>query len=295
SATYISLLWLVRASKAASIGALIFQSLELFNHIPEEIEYLWRTPFRLMTCLYALSRYFPLCVQIANIALSELVYASSKPGLCFFTFIVKGVSAQLITTCIEAILVIRVHALYNCNRRTGLFLLSIMIIGTTLEATGTALTFLHMRPGPKASMCTPQRCPVQSVIAFVLGASLIQATLLVMTLSRIILYRQTGWMRTPVVSLMLRDGVIVFLVLTIIIAVFTAVEMVSSDNMLLFDVVYSWYVALLSIAGCRLVLNMRKLAVQHPRIQQSISFPVELSTFFGDQTIFAPGDLTAYS
>jgi hypothetical protein len=24
------------------VGALIFQSLELFNHIPEEIEYLWR-------------------------------------------------------------------------------------------------------------------------------------------------------------------------------------------------------------------------------------------------------------
>jgi len=46
------------------------------------------------------------------------------------------------------------------------------------------------------------------------GTGLIQTTFLVMTLFRIFFYRHTGWMRTPVVSLVLRDGILVFLMLS---------------------------------------------------------------------------------
>ena len=45
------------------------------------------------------------------------------------------------------------------------------------------------------------------------GTGLIQIALLVMTLFRILFYRHTGWIRTPVVSLVLRDGILVFLML----------------------------------------------------------------------------------
>ena len=42
------------------------------------------------------------------------------------------------------------------------------------------------------------------------GVGLVQSTLLFMTVSKVFLGRKLGWARTPLVSLMLRDGVLVF-------------------------------------------------------------------------------------
>lgn len=162
----------------------------------------------------------------------------------------KGVTSQLITTCVEGILVVRgtypallpnhfftewiilpVHALYNCGSRTGVFLSTILAIGTALEVAGTTMTLAYLGPGIGGSICVPTRCPTATLVVYACvvpisqidvqligflpscGTGLIQITLLVMTLFRILFYRHTGWMRTPVVSLVLRDGVLVFLML----------------------------------------------------------------------------------
>ncbi|KAF8191150.1 hypothetical protein BJ912DRAFT_964215 [Pholiota molesta] len=296
-AAYISVLWVVRAAKSAQIGAFIIQALELFNHITEEIDYLWRTPFRAVTCLYALARYFPFCVQIVNLALSEIIHASPSPTLCVYTFTAKIISAQLLSTCIETILMIRVYALYNRTRRTGLFLLAIMISGTSLELTAAVLCVSKLRPGPRGTICNTKESPIEALVAFVIGGGLIHGTILVMTISKVAIHRKTGWMRTPLVAVLLRDGVFVFLVLSAVLAAFITVETAHGDSVLWWNVVYSWYVALLSIVGCRLVLNMRKLAVQRPLNEQNSSpaDSIQLTSFFEDQSISVPIDSTVSS
>lgn len=277
----------VWATRGASIGAFVFLLLEFVNGFREEMEYLWtkRTRVRFVTYLYAWSRYFPLCAQIVNFTLSEVTYASPSPKICFVAYIAKAVTSQLVTTCVEGILAVRVHALYNCSFRTGVFLVTILILGTALEIAGTATTLAHLEPGIGGSICVPDRCPAATLAIYASGTGIIQITLLVMTLFRILVNRHTGWMRTPVVSLVLRDGILVFVMLAIMTSVLISFEIMRTAGVLVWNAAFSWYVTLLSIAGCRLVMNMRKLAVNQVRNSQRNSTMTAFSSIFGDFSV----------
>ncbi|KAF4612689.1 hypothetical protein D9613_011771 [Agrocybe pediades] len=274
-----ALLWMVWATKGASISALLFQFLEFFNQFIEEVEYLWSGRIRLISYLYGFCRYFPLGAQIVNIILSELIHNAPSERLCMTAFVMKAATAQLTTTCVETILVVRVHALYNCSRLSGLFLLGILAIGTCFELCGAIMTIMQLQPRPGNNICKPARSSLITISFFAIGCGLIESVLLVMTLAKIILSRNTGWLRTPVISLMLRDSVSVFILLvtessllncTVITSTVVGFEVVRSidDKVSLWAAAYSWYVALLSASGCRIILNMRMLGATHYRQQR---------------------------
>ncbi|KAF8148467.1 hypothetical protein B0H34DRAFT_668672 [Crassisporium funariophilum] len=280
-------MWVAWATKGASIGALVLQILEFFSQITEEVEYLWRIQsrgrIRLITYLYAWSRYFPLFAQIANLFLSELALHSPTPRQCMITIIYKAITAQLATICIETILAIRgwyrcsrfsdiLHALYNCSRRTGIFLITVSVIGTICEITGTSLTIRILKSDSGDEICNPAQCSATSLALFAFGCGLIQSVLLCMTLTKIILGRKLGLLRTPLVTLMLRDGLAVFLMLVgkrtshlFMISTIFSFETVRSQGVLLWNMAFAWYLALVSVSGCRLILNIRRLAVTHSR------------------------------
>jgi hypothetical protein len=124
-----------------------------------------------------------------------------------------------------------VHALYNRSRKSGVLLALVFITGFALEVTSDIRVIKSVIDG-QHKICTPP--PYERValalFAYVVGSlstspslkdslilragvGLVQSTLLLMTVSKVILGRKLGWARTPLVSLMLRDGVLVFALL----------------------------------------------------------------------------------
>ncbi|KAF9477085.1 hypothetical protein BDN70DRAFT_934505 [Pholiota conissans] len=293
----LSLLWLVRTTKAASIAAFVVQCSELISHIPAEIKYLWKTRLRFVTCLYVWCRYFPLVAQIISLALSQTIENNPRHNLCYISVILRGVAAQLTTTCVETILMIRVHALYNCSRKTGLFLLAIMVIGTSMEVAGSSMSMMRLQPGPQGTMCIPEPCPIGTLLTFVAGCALIQGTLFVMTVSKIVCHRKTGWIKAPVVSSMLRDGFVIFVTLIIIISGIIASDRLRNKRVVVWNVGYSWYLSLISVVGCRLVLNIRRLTVDEAPLIQNEEYNRDIiqltSSMFEEDIYFStPSDKT---
>ncbi|PPQ93957.1 hypothetical protein CVT25_014868, partial [Psilocybe cyanescens] len=230
--------------KFLEVGAAVFQVLEFFHDFIDEVEYIWRGRIRLISYLYAWSRYLPLILQIVNLVFSEMVYATPSYRMCMASNILKGASAQLTGTCVEAIQMIRVHALYNCSYRSGKVLLWVFVVGTTLEVLGTVAVIGHVKPGVSGSLCVPAHCSMWSLSLFLaiynsVGWGLIQGVLLFMTVSKIVLFRSTNCIRTPIISLMLRDGISFFVIITVVITSIVGFEVVRGLN----ETVFVWNVA----------------------------------------------------
>lgn len=124
-------------------------------------------------------------LESVNLALSEIIQSNPKPNLCVASFISKAITAQLMTTCVETILMIRgahisacpspdaqtdpiqlVHALYNCSWRIGLFLVLVMLIGTSMEIMGSTMSISKLEPGPKGTICIPKRSSVETLLPY---------------------------------------------------------------------------------------------------------------------------------
>jgi len=129
------------------------------------------------------------------------------------------------------------------------------------------MTLMQLKPGPGGDICKPARSSVFTMSFFVyvlplnkilsafnvctrIGCGLIESVLFLMTLARIILSRKTGWLRTPVISLMLRDSVSVFIILAVVTSTLIGFEVVRNmdDKVNVWAAAYSWYVALLSVS-----------------------------------------------
>ncbi|PPR06733.1 hypothetical protein CVT26_001338 [Gymnopilus dilepis] len=258
-------------TKAITIVAIVIQVMEFFYQFIDEVEYIWRLRVRLITYLYAWSRYLALVVQVLNFILSEMLVYSPEQNTCWRVYVLRSVTVQLSTTCLEAILMTRVYALYNCSFRSRLILAGAFTAGAILEFTGSIIAVTHIEPGPGGDWCSPEPSTPLALSLFASGVGVIQITVLVMTASQYFFTRKAGRIvRTPMVSLMLRDEISIFLLLSVVFASVSIFEILRGymtfsveDGSLIWNASYAWYISLTSIAGCRMILTLRRLAYQH--------------------------------
>ncbi|KAF9037754.1 hypothetical protein BJ165DRAFT_1614625 [Panaeolus papilionaceus] len=291
--------WVLWGFHAATFSALVLQLLEYLNDLPAEIEFFTNTPKRPATYLYAWSRYFGLVAQVSTLVLNELGNRRASWKLCMATFIAKGVCAQLMISCVEAILMIRVHALYSCNRGVGRILTSIFLVGTLCEIVGSALMIRSTQPlhdlsslhqlSATGEVCGTTKMRAGPMLVFALGTALVQGTVVISTVRKIFLNRRSRWHRTPLVSLMVRDGIAIFIMLAAMISTVISMEVVKGQGPLWWNVSSAWFIGLLSIGGCRLILNMRKLTItRSSSASESTSLnddstTIEFDTIFSDR------------
>lgn len=274
--------WLIWVTKGACIGALATQIMEFFHCFADEVEYIWHGRISFVTYLYAWSRYFPLIAQIVNLVFMEIAQSpSAHDHTCLMGFITKAVTAQIATTCVELILLVRVHALYNRSRKSGILLGLVFITGFALEVTSDIRVIKSVIDSPN-NICMPPPYERLALALFAAGVGLVQSTLLFMTVSKVILGRKLGWGRTPLVSLMLRDGVIVFALLIVVVTLIITFEIAQNMEVLKWNAIFSWYVSLLSIVGCRVIMNMRRLGPQHQRSSDVSELQQFTSVFYSD-------------
>ncbi|PPR04997.1 hypothetical protein CVT26_012591 [Gymnopilus dilepis] len=307
--------WSIAAAAAA-------QAWDLIVSLGDEIEYLWRGKFRSVKALYIGSRYgllvgqlcvfltidpSPNCICSLHLSLNQFLnfQSSIRPldaSFCAGILVFKAVAAQGGLTLVEIILLIRVYALCNQSFRAKCFLAIIFIVSTVLEVTGMSLI---IRSLSKESGCQTPRVDKQAVVLSGTGAGLCQFVVFVTTIANLL---SSGKRRTPLTSLMLKEGVASFILLLgaiqrflthhiwlimvlskVLLAVMITCEVIRSFYLkkgninykefsnAAFSWVYPSYASGCKVhnfsffIGSRLILNMRKVAVK------------QLSMFRGEQ------------
>ncbi|KDR74845.1 hypothetical protein GALMADRAFT_249753 [Galerina marginata CBS 339.88] len=254
-----------QAVSFVSFAALAAQTWELMVSFTDEVEYMWRGKFTIFKTLYFSARYGMLAAQVINQTLSFYVDGRQQPKsqpspLCPGIFIYKSIISQIGLALVEIILLLRVYALYNQNHKARRFLMLVFVAATILETTGNGIV---IRSLGSVTGCAPAKVDKNGIAIFGLGAGFCQLVILSTTLVKYYGSRQAGWARTPLTSLMLKEGAAAFILIFTLLTILIAYEIVRRIDIQVENAAFSWHIALLSIAASRLVLNMRKVAVTH--------------------------------
>ncbi|KAF8188047.1 hypothetical protein BJ912DRAFT_1042634 [Pholiota molesta] len=249
-----------------SISALAMQVWELVIHWSDEVEYLWKGRFNLIKALYFLVRYGLLFAQVASeITSYKMQIEESTVHDCINAFIFKIIIAQLTLTMVEMILYFRVYALYNQSFQVKQFLLISLVTAQILEIWATTRIVSDHLNNDNTD-CKPPVAHLGTLVQFGVGASLSQLVIFFSSFYKLLNRRSS---RTPLTSLMLKEGLAAFLlILVLLIVMMGHYEVFRSVNRNLGNAAFAWYIALISIGASRLILNMRKLVIKSTRRRQ---------------------------
>jgi len=244
-----------------SFAALAAQTWELLVSFTDEVEYLWGGKFNFVKGLYFCSRYAMLVAQIVNQLLSFRFQerASHPSHICPGIFVYKTIISQMSLSLVEMILLIRVYVLCNQSYKAKRLLLLVFSLTTVLETTGTAIVCHSLA---QESGCMPPEPNKKGMTIFGIGAGFCQAVIFATTVTKFLARGRAGWTRTPLVSLMLRDGLVTFFLIMALLSVMIVYAItIHNIDIEVGNAGFAWFIALLSIAASRLILNTRKIAV----------------------------------
>ncbi|KAF4610326.1 hypothetical protein D9613_010453 [Agrocybe pediades] len=263
---------------ATAVTALVAQVWDTLINFTDEVEYLWRGKFNRIKALYFVMRYMMLIAHIMSQILSHHLRQIKSPSrLCPVIFMYKTIVPSMSLMMVEIILLIRVYALFNQSKRAKYFLLSIFFISATLEMTGLALV---VASHTEATDCVVVKPNHTYMTIYAVGAGTSQSVILSGTIFKYVTRRKSGWTRTPLTSLMLREGIwaffgVIALVLVSMLYEAHRIRLSQSELPDFSEAGLAWYIAFLSMAGSRLILNMRKVFVtnhlQHQSSEESES------------------------
>ncbi|KAF8169231.1 hypothetical protein BJ912DRAFT_1067297 [Pholiota molesta] len=207
-----------------AVGALTVQTWDLVLHLSDEVQYLWIGRITFVKALYFCSRYVMLAAQIVNQLLSYgVVVRLASTGNCSGIFVFKTVIAHVSLIMLEVILLMRVYALYKQSLKIKYFLYVVYGLAVVLELVGIALVIRSLL---QHQGCSPPKLDKISLFMFGLGAGQIQFVIFAMSLYKLTWDGRLS--KTPLTSLLLREGVVVFLVVTAITAILLTHELLRS-------------------------------------------------------------------
>ncbi|KIM38835.1 hypothetical protein M413DRAFT_29780 [Hebeloma cylindrosporum] len=182
-------------------------------------------------------------------------------NMCVAISVCKAVVGQFGMILVELILLIRVYALYNQSYQMKYILVGSFTIATLLETTGTVILVRSLFP--LVAACQPPKASRKGLLVFGTGAGFCQCIIFIMTSYKFVTRRSSGWARTPLTSLILKEGVITF-ILVLGMIVHEVVRNLNPDGEI---AAFSWYISFISIGASRLILSIRKVAVERRQLQ----------------------------
>ncbi|KAG2123429.1 hypothetical protein DEU56DRAFT_829906 [Suillus clintonianus] len=160
---------------------------------------------------------------------------------------------QVHITAVEMVLAVRVYALYNRSRRIA-FLIGFQIL---LEVASSVVNTVYAVRITRS--CMFSKPPHQLLYHGIIVLST-HTTLMGLPLLKHVLTRSSGWGRTPLVSLILRDGSAVHFVVSALCVVMIGFCRLDGERA---TVMFFWSLSILSSCGCWLLMNTQRL-VTHP-------------------------------
>ncbi|KAG2356804.1 hypothetical protein BDR07DRAFT_418501 [Suillus spraguei] len=223
----------------------------MLNHDP-----FFRKPWNsFFKWLYLFLRYLSLAIQIFHqFAVPYLNSGKALKSNCFAWYVYTVIIGQFQTTAVEIILAVRVYALFNRSRRIVIILGSLMTLEFVILVIVVSGYFHRI---PSIPYCILSKPPHQ-IIYYAIAVVTTQSTLLGLALIKQILARRAGWGRAPLVSLLIRDGTTTFFIICVILfCIGSFCELRDERTVIMFF----WLISIISSCGCRLIVNMQRLAV----------------------------------
>ncbi|KAF9558887.1 hypothetical protein CPC08DRAFT_819045 [Agrocybe pediades] len=253
------------------VSATVFLLCDSLSMLDLEITYIWRSKWTIPKVVYFLLRYYGFSTMALYAFISATVQHSVMRCQLFYWFAVTVGGTLILSLATDLILCIRVYALYDRSTRILWLLVSLYLgnvvlqfyVGVTigLDAARTAFVAPAGLPLPGCWSNPDPKLNLPALISSVVVTS-IHITLL-----------STAWYRayctsremgmpfrfSPVMKALVRDGIAFFLLRAAIVISFVAMNFVLRRGPLL-AMMRPWYSAAYISVGCRLILNIRKVA-----------------------------------
>ncbi|KAI0803218.1 hypothetical protein BC629DRAFT_1492695 [Irpex lacteus] len=238
--------------RTAAICLLIYDH---FINLDREIELVWKKrKGHPVFFLYIFNRFFVFGYYIFDsIPLTYNGIVSTKVGICVFYLMLDVIVTTVATLVVQAILQLRIYALYDRSRKV----LCMLLVLCALEATGMSLlvglTMKHLFHTniPDTSVgCAYQSLPKISFLFFI-PSLLYEPILCGMAAYKAL----SSTVRVPLINRIARDSLMYFIAIFVELLVSTLVWAKASGWM---NLINPWSAALPSLLGSRLILSMRE-------------------------------------
>jgi len=242
--------------KVACFATMTFTIHETLFTLDDESSWIWSLPKRSVTrWLYMFSKYFAVFVQISNLVATfnfHARYPIIDDQTCRMWFLFRIMAVQLMSMSFELILTVRVYALYLHSHQIALLMILIffckfVVMCNAIKLLYEGLEFSHT--------CLITKAP-PIVAYFGTGGMFTQFVILGLTFFQYAFAVREGWRQAPVMSIMFRDGSVVFIIISTVLVVTMIHEFFRG---VVASIAFSGFISITSSAGCRLIINMRKV------------------------------------
>ncbi|KAJ7616067.1 hypothetical protein FB45DRAFT_801682 [Roridomyces roridus] len=228
--------------------------------LPQEWRYIWKSKgWSPIKTLYCVVRYYTFAVLVLT---DTWFFASWKQESCARYVKALPGAAVLIDLAIEAVLALRIYALYGCDRRMAAFLLVLMaaFLGVMIAVPILAFdckyfyTRLPSWPGPCLITGKPSIAGPKFIIAFYAAPMTFDMVVTGMTLYRAIDQHRRGG-TSSLMHRMVRDGLFYFFAITSL-NLLNVIFFVQG-NELIQPINAPMSIQISTVLCCRLILNLR--------------------------------------
>ncbi|KAH7909950.1 hypothetical protein BJ138DRAFT_166664 [Hygrophoropsis aurantiaca] len=189
-----------------AVSALAFLLWELCTTLDTEIDFIWSKPHKSpIKWLFILTRYIAIAALVMNV--SMFMNGAPPPMSCKGLIALQIMISEVMITMVEFILALRAVALYNGNSRLRIFLLGIVIVGTTMSTISFAVTVNDFEFGDPVCSITLTTRTTDFAFTFIVTEFII----LLLTLAKGVHTLCTSARRIPLVEVLLRDGILSYL------------------------------------------------------------------------------------
>ncbi|KAF4612783.1 hypothetical protein D9613_011760 [Agrocybe pediades] len=261
-----------------SFSALAVQAWDLIVHLGDEVEYIWRGKFTLIKVVYFTARYVILaghCIdQVLTSHHEKRMYQASR--ICPAIYIYKSIVAVLALKMFEMVLFLQGYTYNHRSFNAKRLLFIVFSLTSTIQTIGLVLI---IRKLSKSTICAPQKSSNSGMAILAIGAGVFQLAILSTTVARNMAEGQPASQYKSPTSSIPMEGELA-----------TGALLVSSISLLLYEcsredkigvsnAAYAWFLACLSIAATRLILEMAKVAAadlppEDPHAHDEASIPL---------------------
>ncbi|KIJ18151.1 hypothetical protein PAXINDRAFT_110634 [Paxillus involutus ATCC 200175] len=246
----------IRDANIHCFASLVFLVWDMLITYGAEIEHIWPKPrSSFFKWLYLYLRYFNLLVQISHqVAIPVLTNGENHASWCTLWYTYAVVISQVSISAVEVILAVRVFALFNKSYCIACLLVTFI----AAEMVTIAAYGFHAIPeiGPSDACIFTE--PPKAILNYSVACIVTQSVLLGLTCFKHLTGLRPGWGRTPLVSLLVRDGSAVYVVmLAFVVAIISFCKLEDERTVVMFF----WLISFSSVSGCRLIVNMQRLGV----------------------------------
>ncbi|KAF9553214.1 hypothetical protein CPC08DRAFT_713957 [Agrocybe pediades] len=234
----------------------------------DEYRHIWRKPFNAVLGVYLFSRYLALTAQVINtflVVAGPLSQPVTSDRVCpiWFAFQVASTSSLLIA--LDVILVLRIYALYLRSIRVGLFLGFLILLTLLTTIIVGPMTVFEIRYN---SVCEALHMHHTFMYLGAVGGVL-HISLAILTAAKWNLAK----MGIPVAKLVARDGAWTLAFIFVLLAFLFPYSMASHKAKP--EITFMCPLTMISIATCRIIMNMRTLDFQQEETREGPSAGIQ--------------------